>query len=151
MIFIFLLGISVAGTPVERVDPECDFTEYCNGTSSNYSSDTYAMNEAVVQVGNAYCYKSWRCQTTDNQCAEVFGKGIFSYISLFLVFDEAEKINNFIKPQYQGTYLLNILHDPWGGYLKHFHTRGHSKALLQLVDLWTELATFDMENHFYLK
>lgn len=118
------------------MDPECDFTEYCNGTSSNCVPDTYAMNGQLCRSGTAYCY-SGRCQTTDNQCAKVFGKGtaLFLYISLFLVFDEAVKINNFIKPQFLGTYLLNILHDPWGGYLKHSYTRGHSKALLQLVDL----------------
>ncbi|KAG5194466.1 hypothetical protein MJT46_018734 [Ovis ammon polii x Ovis aries] len=63
--------ISVAGTPCRKsVDPECDFTEYCNGTSSNCVPDTYAMNGQLCRLGNAYCYNG-RCQTTDNQCAEI--------------------------------------------------------------------------------
>ncbi|XP_047573114.1 disintegrin and metalloproteinase domain-containing protein 18 isoform X1 [Lutra lutra] len=67
--------IAVAGIPCRKsVDQECDFTEYCNGTSSNCVPDTYASNGMLCSLGTAYCYKG-RCQTTDNQCAQVLGEG----------------------------------------------------------------------------
>ncbi|XP_004475183.2 disintegrin and metalloproteinase domain-containing protein 18 isoform X2 [Dasypus novemcinctus] len=67
--------ISTAGTPCRKsIDQECDFTEYCNGNSSNCVPDTYAMNGHSCKLGTAYCYNG-QCQTTDNQCAKVFGKG----------------------------------------------------------------------------
>ncbi|XP_006164800.1 disintegrin and metalloproteinase domain-containing protein 18 isoform X2 [Tupaia chinensis] len=66
---------SVAGTPCRRsVDEECDFTEYCNGTSNNCVPDTYALNGHLCKLGSAYCYNG-QCQTTDNQCTRIFGKG----------------------------------------------------------------------------
>ncbi|MBZ3886767.1 Disintegrin and metalloproteinase domain-containing protein 9 [Sciurus carolinensis] len=66
---------SVAGIPCRKsVDQECDFTEYCNGTSSHCVPDTYALNGHLCRFGTAYCYNG-RCQTTDNQCAKIFGKG----------------------------------------------------------------------------
>ncbi|XP_058525768.1 disintegrin and metalloproteinase domain-containing protein 18 isoform X1 [Ochotona princeps] len=66
---------SVAGTPCRKsVDQECDFTEYCNGTSSNCAPDTYALNGQFCRLGTAYCYDG-KCQTTDNQCAMTLGKG----------------------------------------------------------------------------
>ncbi|XDA89989.1 hypothetical protein R6Z07M_019592 [Ovis aries] len=84
--------ISVAGTPCRKsVDPECDFTEYCNGTSSNCVPDTYAMNGQLCRLGNAYCYNG-RCQTTDNQCAEVFGKGAQG--APFACFEEVNSLHN---------------------------------------------------------
>ncbi|XP_027455317.1 disintegrin and metalloproteinase domain-containing protein 18 isoform X5 [Zalophus californianus] len=67
--------ISVAGTPCRKsIDQECDFTEYCNGTSNNCVPDTYASNGMLCRLGTAYCYNG-RCQTTDNQCAQIFGEG----------------------------------------------------------------------------
>ncbi|XP_062932802.1 LOW QUALITY PROTEIN: disintegrin and metalloproteinase domain-containing protein 18-like [Cynocephalus volans] len=67
--------LSVAGTPCRKsMDPECDFIEYCNGTSANCVPDTYAFDGHVCRLGTAYCYNG-RCQTTDNQCAKTFGKG----------------------------------------------------------------------------
>ncbi|XP_042839331.1 disintegrin and metalloproteinase domain-containing protein 18 isoform X5 [Panthera tigris] len=67
--------ISLAGTPCRKsIDQECDFTEYCNGTSSNCVPDTYASNGQLCRLGTAYCYNG-RCQTTDNQCAQIFGEG----------------------------------------------------------------------------
>nr|KAF6427066.1 ADAM metallopeptidase domain 18 [Rousettus aegyptiacus] len=67
--------ISVAGTPCRKsIDQECDFTEYCNGTSSTCVPDTYALNGHSCRLGTAYCYNG-QCQTTDNQCANIFGKG----------------------------------------------------------------------------
>ncbi|XP_054099850.2 disintegrin and metalloproteinase domain-containing protein 18 isoform X1 [Callithrix jacchus] len=65
----------IAGTPCRKsIDPECDFTEYCNGTSSSCVPDTYAINGHLCKLGTAYCYNG-QCQTTDNQCAKIFGKG----------------------------------------------------------------------------
>ncbi|XP_030793734.1 disintegrin and metalloproteinase domain-containing protein 18 isoform X2 [Rhinopithecus roxellana] len=67
--------LSLAGTPCRKsIDPECDFTEYCNGTSSDCVPDTYALNGHLCKLGTAYCYNG-QCQTTDNQCAKIFGKG----------------------------------------------------------------------------
>nr|KAF6459917.1 ADAM metallopeptidase domain 18 [Molossus molossus] len=67
--------ISVAGTPCRKsTDQECDFTEYCNGTSSDCVPDTYALNGHLCRLGTAYCYNG-RCQTTDYQCVNIFGKG----------------------------------------------------------------------------
>ncbi|XP_073074922.1 disintegrin and metalloproteinase domain-containing protein 18 isoform X2 [Manis javanica] len=67
--------ISVAGTPCRKsVDHECDFTEYCNGTSSTCVPDTYALNGQLCRSETAFCYDG-RCQTADKQCAQVFGKG----------------------------------------------------------------------------
>ncbi|KAG8512506.1 Disintegrin and metalloproteinase domain-containing protein 18 [Galemys pyrenaicus] len=66
--------ISVAGTPCRKsVDEECDFTEYCNGNSSNCVPDTYAFNGKLCNFGTAYCYNG-QCQTTDNQCAKIVHK-----------------------------------------------------------------------------
>ncbi|XP_058429095.1 disintegrin and metalloproteinase domain-containing protein 18 [Marmota monax] len=66
---------SVAGTPCRKsTDQECDFTEYCNGTSSHCVPDTYALNGYLCKFGTAYCYNG-QCRTTDNQCAKIFGKG----------------------------------------------------------------------------
>ncbi|XP_006860053.1 PREDICTED: disintegrin and metalloproteinase domain-containing protein 18-like [Chrysochloris asiatica] len=66
---------STAGTPCRKsIDEECDFTEYCNGTSSNCVPDTYALNGHMCMLGTAYCYNG-RCQSIDIQCAKIFGKG----------------------------------------------------------------------------
>ncbi|XP_043749570.1 disintegrin and metalloproteinase domain-containing protein 18 [Cervus elaphus] len=84
--------ISVAGTPCRKsVDPECDFTEYCNGTSSDCVPDTYAMNGQLCRSGTAYCYNG-RCQSTDNQCAMVFGKGAQG--APFACFEEVNSLHN---------------------------------------------------------
>uniref|UniRef100_A0A8C0DQE0 ADAM metallopeptidase domain 18 n=1 Tax=Balaenoptera musculus TaxID=9771 RepID=A0A8C0DQE0_BALMU len=84
--------ISVAGTPCRKsVDQECDFTEYCNGTSNNCIPDTYAMNGQLCRLGTAYCYNG-RCQTTDNQCAKIFGKGAEG--APFACFEEVNSLRN---------------------------------------------------------
>ncbi|XP_022426979.1 disintegrin and metalloproteinase domain-containing protein 18-like [Delphinapterus leucas] len=84
--------ISVAGTPCRKsVDQECDFTEYCNGTSSSCIPDTYAMNGQLCRLGTAYCYNG-RCQTTDNQCAKIFGKGAQG--APFACFEEVNSLRN---------------------------------------------------------
>uniref|UniRef100_A0A8C9E6P4 ADAM metallopeptidase domain 18 n=1 Tax=Phocoena sinus TaxID=42100 RepID=A0A8C9E6P4_PHOSS len=84
--------ISVAGTPCRKsVDQECDFTEYCNGTSSNCIPDTYAMNGQLCRLGTAYCYNG-RCQTTDNQCAKILGKGAQG--APFACFEEVNSLRN---------------------------------------------------------
>ncbi|XP_047713366.1 disintegrin and metalloproteinase domain-containing protein 18-like isoform X5 [Prionailurus viverrinus] len=72
--------ISLAGTPCRKsIDQECDFTEYCNGTSSNCVPDTYASNGQLCRLRTAYCYNG-RCQTTDNQCAQIFGEDAFAFL-----------------------------------------------------------------------
>ncbi|CAK7294747.1 Disintegrin and metalloproteinase domain-containing protein 18 [Vulpes lagopus] len=84
--------ISVAGTPCRKIiDQECDFTEYCNGTSSNCVPDTYASNGMLCRLGTAYCYNG-RCQTTDNQCAQIFGEGAQG--APFACFKEINSLHN---------------------------------------------------------
>nr|XP_031547407.1 disintegrin and metalloproteinase domain-containing protein 18-like isoform X1 [Vicugna pacos] len=84
--------LSVAGTPCRKsIDQECDFTEYCNGTSSNCVPDTYAMNGQLCRLGTAYCYNG-QCQTTDNQCAKLFGKGVQG--APFACFEEVNSLHN---------------------------------------------------------
>ncbi|GAB1293054.1 Disintegrin and metalloproteinase domain-containing protein 18 [Apodemus speciosus] len=67
--------LSAAGTPCRKaVDPECDFTEYCDGTSSHCVPDTFALNGHLCRLGSAYCYNG-RCQALNDQCVSLFGKG----------------------------------------------------------------------------
>ncbi|XP_055972635.1 LOW QUALITY PROTEIN: disintegrin and metalloproteinase domain-containing protein 18-like [Sorex fumeus] len=67
--------IAVAGTVCRKsIDEECDFVEYCNGTSSDCVPDTYALNGKLCSLGTSYCYNG-QCQTTDDQCTTIFGKG----------------------------------------------------------------------------
>ncbi|KAL6039018.1 hypothetical protein STEG23_007148, partial [Scotinomys teguina] len=67
--------LSAAGTPCRRaVDAECDFTEYCNGSSSHCVPDTFALNSHLCRLGSAYCYNG-RCQALNDQCVNLFGKG----------------------------------------------------------------------------
>ncbi|OBS76152.1 hypothetical protein A6R68_17394, partial [Neotoma lepida] len=59
--------LSAAGTPCRRaVDPECDFREYCNGSSSHCVPDTFALNGHLCRLGSAYCYNG-RCQSLNDQ------------------------------------------------------------------------------------
>ncbi|XP_006900364.1 PREDICTED: disintegrin and metalloproteinase domain-containing protein 18-like [Elephantulus edwardii] len=84
--------LAVAGTPCRKsVDEECDFTEYCNGTSSNCVPDTYALNGHMCKLGTAYCYNG-RCQTTDTQCVEAFGKG--AKAAPFACFEEVNPLHD---------------------------------------------------------
>ncbi|XP_077008669.1 disintegrin and metalloproteinase domain-containing protein 18-like isoform X1 [Tamandua tetradactyla] len=84
--------ISIAGTPCRKsIDQECDFTEYCNGTSSNCVPDTYAMNGHSCRLGTAYCYNG-QCQTIDNQCTKVFGKGAQG--APFACFEEVNSLHD---------------------------------------------------------
>ncbi|XP_013207416.1 disintegrin and metalloproteinase domain-containing protein 18 [Microtus ochrogaster] len=67
--------LSPAGTPCRKaVDPECDFTEYCNGSSNHCVPDTFALNGYLCRLGSAYCYKG-QCQALNDQCVGLFGKG----------------------------------------------------------------------------
>ncbi|KAM5275994.1 disintegrin and metalloproteinase domain-containing protein 18-like [Hipposideros larvatus] len=84
--------ISVAGTPCRKsIDQECDFTEYCNGTSSNCVPDTYALNGHSCRLETAYCYNG-QCQTTDNQCANIFGEGAQG--APFACFEEVNSLHD---------------------------------------------------------
>ncbi|XP_021075049.1 disintegrin and metalloproteinase domain-containing protein 18 [Mus pahari] len=81
--------LSAAGTPCRKaVDPECDFTEYCDGSSSHCVPDTFALNGHLCRLGSAYCY-SGRCQSLNDQCVSLFGKG-----SQGASYDCFEKVNS---------------------------------------------------------
>ncbi|XP_044541361.1 disintegrin and metalloproteinase domain-containing protein 1a-like [Gracilinanus agilis] len=51
---------------------ECDFPEYCNGTSIWCQPDVYKQDGTKCKDG--YCFEG-HCQNLDKQCVEVFGKG----------------------------------------------------------------------------
>ncbi|XP_049627793.1 disintegrin and metalloproteinase domain-containing protein 18, partial [Suncus etruscus] len=94
--------IAVAGTVCRRsIDEECDFTEYCNGTSSNCVPDTYALNGKLCSLGAAYCYNG-QCQTTDNQCTMIFGKGVQG--APYACFEEI----NFQQDEYRNCGFKNL-------------------------------------------
>ncbi|KAL1773249.1 disintegrin and metalloproteinase domain-containing protein 18, partial [Sigmodon hispidus] len=88
--------LSAGGTPCRKaVDPECDFTEYCNGSSSHCVPDTFAMNGHLCRLGSAYCYNG-RCQALNDQCVHLFGKGSqgASYACFEKVNSPREKLAN---------------------------------------------------------
>ncbi|XP_051025978.1 disintegrin and metalloproteinase domain-containing protein 18 [Acomys russatus] len=88
--------LSAAGTPCRKaVDPECDFTEYCNGSSSQCVPDTYALNGHVCRLGSAYCFNG-RCQALKDQCVSLFGKGAqgASYACFEKINSPREKLAN---------------------------------------------------------
>ncbi|XP_044541363.1 disintegrin and metalloproteinase domain-containing protein 1a-like [Gracilinanus agilis] len=51
---------------------ECDFPEYCNGTSIWCQPDVYKQDGTECRHG--YCYEG-NCQSLDKQCVEIFGEG----------------------------------------------------------------------------
>ncbi|KAL6039019.1 hypothetical protein STEG23_007149, partial [Scotinomys teguina] len=54
---------------------ECDFAEYCDGTSPFCVPDTYARNGEFCDSGGAFCYEGV-CRNTDQQCTKLLGKGV---------------------------------------------------------------------------
>ncbi|XP_006860055.1 PREDICTED: disintegrin and metalloproteinase domain-containing protein 5-like [Chrysochloris asiatica] len=56
------------------VDKECDFTEYCNGTSGSCVPDTFARNGQYCDSGDAFCYQG-KCRSFDRQCQALIGGG----------------------------------------------------------------------------
>ncbi|KAM9622478.1 LOW QUALITY PROTEIN: disintegrin and metalloproteinase domain-containing protein 5-like [Trichechus inunguis] len=56
----------------ESVDKECDFNEYCNGTSSDCMPNTYVRDGRFCDSGEAFCYNG-RCRTFDKQCQSLLG------------------------------------------------------------------------------
>ncbi|CAH6787150.1 disintegrin and metalloproteinase domain-containing protein 18 [Phodopus roborovskii] len=88
--------LSSAGTPCRKaVDPECDFTEYCDGSSSHCVPDSFALNGHLCRLGSAYCYNG-RCQALNDQCVSLFGKGSqgASYACFEKVNSPREKLTN---------------------------------------------------------
>ncbi|XP_060237256.1 disintegrin and metalloproteinase domain-containing protein 18 [Meriones unguiculatus] len=88
--------LSSAGTPCRKADdPECDFTEYCDGVSSQCVPDTFAVNGHLCRLGSAYCYNG-RCQALNDQCVSLFGKGSqgASYACFEKVNSPREKLEN---------------------------------------------------------
>ncbi|XP_059101060.1 disintegrin and metalloproteinase domain-containing protein 18 [Peromyscus eremicus] len=88
--------LSAAGTPCRKaVDPECDFTEYCSGSSNQCVPDTFALNGHLCRLGSAYCYNG-RCQALNDQCVNLFGKGSqgASYACFEKVNSPREKLEN---------------------------------------------------------
>ncbi|KAM9622480.1 LOW QUALITY PROTEIN: disintegrin and metalloproteinase domain-containing protein 5-like [Trichechus inunguis] len=56
----------------ESIDKECDFNEYCNGTSSDCVPNTYVRDGQFCDSGEAFCYNG-RCRTFDKQCQSLLG------------------------------------------------------------------------------
>ncbi|XP_045142797.1 disintegrin and metalloproteinase domain-containing protein 5-like [Echinops telfairi] len=56
----------------EQIDDQCDFPEYCNGSSSFCMQDTYARNGESCDSGDALCFDG-KCQSFDRQCQSLIG------------------------------------------------------------------------------
>ncbi|XP_075413336.1 disintegrin and metalloproteinase domain-containing protein 5-like [Tenrec ecaudatus] len=56
----------------ERIDDQCDFPEYCNGSSSFCVEDTFARNGESCDSGDAWCFEG-RCKSFDRQCQALIG------------------------------------------------------------------------------
>uniref|UniRef100_V9KDR3 Disintegrin and metalloproteinase domain-containing protein 12-like protein n=2 Tax=Callorhinchus milii TaxID=7868 RepID=V9KDR3_CALMI len=51
---------------------ECDFPEYCTGTSAHCPTNQYKKNFYPCDNGNAYCYNG-ACRTLQSQCRDIWG------------------------------------------------------------------------------
>ena len=51
----------------------CDFEEYCNGTSEFCVPHVKSADFEVCSNKTTYCFGG-KCQDTDIQCAELFGR-----------------------------------------------------------------------------
>ncbi|XP_037381999.1 disintegrin and metalloproteinase domain-containing protein 32 isoform X2 [Talpa occidentalis] len=54
--------------------PECDITEYCNGSSGNCQPDITVHNGHLCKKGKFMCYDG-ECHDLDARCEAIFGKG----------------------------------------------------------------------------
>ncbi|XP_012580232.1 PREDICTED: disintegrin and metalloproteinase domain-containing protein 32 [Condylura cristata] len=57
-----------------RVHPECDISEFCNGTSAQCEPDITIHNGRLCKKGKFMCYDG-DCQDLDARCESIFGKG----------------------------------------------------------------------------
>ncbi|KAM6221041.1 disintegrin and metalloproteinase domain-containing protein 5-like [Rhynchocyon petersi] len=56
----------------KAANEDCDFVEYCNGTSGVCVPDTYVRNGQSCGSGDAFCYEG-KCRSFDSQCKNLFG------------------------------------------------------------------------------
>ncbi|KAG8512504.1 Disintegrin and metalloproteinase domain-containing protein 32, partial [Galemys pyrenaicus] len=57
-----------------KVHPECDISEYCNGSSANCQPDVTIHNGHLCKDGKLMCYDG-ECHDLDARCEAIFGKG----------------------------------------------------------------------------
>ncbi|XP_058146113.1 disintegrin and metalloproteinase domain-containing protein 32 isoform X3 [Dasypus novemcinctus] len=57
-----------------KVDPECDISEFCNGSSSECDRDVTIHNGHTCKGGRFFCYDG-KCHDLDERCANLFGVG----------------------------------------------------------------------------
>ncbi|XP_008851839.1 disintegrin and metalloproteinase domain-containing protein 25-like [Nannospalax galili] len=62
-----------SGTVCREQNDECDLPEWCNGTYHDCPEDVYMYDGSPCRSGG-YCYGK-RCNSHDEQCQQVFGKG----------------------------------------------------------------------------
>lgn len=61
------------GKLCRRSIDQCDFPEFCNGTSEFCVPDAKADDFEACNNNTAYCYRG-RCRDTDVFCEEIHGK-----------------------------------------------------------------------------
>lgn len=70
---------------------ECDFPEYCNGSSASCQDDFFIQNGFTCGF-HGICLNG-KCLSEEIQCADTFGEGIYySLMSHICIFLETEKI-----------------------------------------------------------
>ncbi|XP_060038237.1 disintegrin and metalloproteinase domain-containing protein 32 isoform X1 [Erinaceus europaeus] len=57
-----------------RAHPECDFPEFCNGSSAKCEPDVTVHNGHLCKHGKHMCFGG-NCQDSNAQCEAIFGKG----------------------------------------------------------------------------
>jgi len=72
----------VAGTVCREVsNTECDFPEYCSGSSGNCPGNTFQQDGLPCNSGNALCYGGV-CLTPDLQCVNIWGEGAYQAVDV---------------------------------------------------------------------
>ncbi|XP_006900366.1 PREDICTED: disintegrin and metalloproteinase domain-containing protein 5-like [Elephantulus edwardii] len=61
-----------AGVLCRKAYDDCDFPEFCDGTSGECVPDTYVRDGHPCESGDAYCFKG-KCRSFNRQCRNIFG------------------------------------------------------------------------------
>ncbi|XP_006900367.1 PREDICTED: disintegrin and metalloproteinase domain-containing protein 5-like [Elephantulus edwardii] len=64
--------IMPAGELCRKSYDDCDFPEFCPGTSGECMPDTYARDGSPCASNEGYCFKG-KCHSVDRQCKNLFG------------------------------------------------------------------------------
>ncbi|KAM9622475.1 disintegrin and metalloproteinase domain-containing protein 2-like [Trichechus inunguis] len=64
---------------------ECDLTEYCNG-SSNFCPENFYLHDGYRCNMNQWVCMEGKCRDGTRICEEIYGKGIYDWISIAFVY-----------------------------------------------------------------